>query len=732
MTDWPTTLLRTAWASCQRLAACGASAMGLFWLAAGAGSAQDLDVVLYAGDPTWRSVSDQVEDDAERKAFEALKAAEDPARKRALAEDFLKRFPQSWLTSFAHALAAKACIALDDLQAGLDHGRQSLQILPEGGTLLVTLANVQVHAGLLKEAETSAADALELLGRFRRPSTYTATEWARIERDLRASAHYVLGRVEATRGLRSAGQRQAAHLIAADRALRRALGLNPADGIAALLLGIVEHERGNVDSALSAFASAAQTPGPAQSRAIGKLRGIYQASGRTDQSWPEFQSGIPPLRLDPPLGEDTMTPGANAAARYAGSASCAECHREVSVAWAQTGMAKMFRPYAPQNVIGDFSANNEFRDASGRTLARMFIEDDQHYFELPAGDGHERYRIDYTIGSKWQQAYATRLPNGHIHVVPIQYNRIHGQWVNFWEILDDGPSERSAVQDFHQMKSSTSYQVHCSACHTSQVQAEGSVIAPERITFRETGVNCEMCHGPSQSHADAMRQGRPEAGDAAVPPLRFDNLDHRAYVNVCGQCHLQSGIIEAGTHGEINYSGDQVAFLNQRKQRPYEEYSRSAFYKDGRFRETTFIVESFMRSQCFRKGEAHCGNCHDPHPADSANNPTSLKFREEPNRMCLQCHGAMAGDVAAHTRHPADSVASRCAACHMPSIMNSMMFLAGTHRIDDIPNAEMTQKFGREESPNACLSCHEEESATWLARQLAAWQPRRPVAASGR
>ena len=166
---------------------------------------QDLDVVLYAGDPAKPTMIDKIENAQERDAFVALKAVQDPASKRKLAEEFLREYPESWLTSFAHAMAAKACVALDDLQAGLDHGKRSLEILPENGSLLVTLANVQVHGGLLDEAEVSATDALEHLRRFRHASIYSKQEWARIRAELQGSAHYVLGRVAATRGLRATG-----------------------------------------------------------------------------------------------------------------------------------------------------------------------------------------------------------------------------------------------------------------------------------------------------------------------------------------------------------------------------------------------------------------------------------------------------------------------------------------------------------------------------------------------
>ena len=697
---------------------------GIFWLfasASGPSYAQDLDLVLYAGDPAKPALLDKIDNVEEREAFLELKEIQDPRRKRELAEKFLREFPESWLTSSAHLMAANACIDLDELQPGLEHAKRSLEILPENGTLLVTLANVQVHEGLLDEAEVSASDALEYLARFQRPSIYSKGEWAQIRRELQGSAHYVLGRLAATRGLRSTGPRQAEQLSAAQQSLRSSLALNPSDGIATLLLGIVEFELGNHDTALSAFAKAAQAPGPAQSRAEARLRQMHQSQAPHSVPFEAFRAAIDPLRIDRQASQGSLQAIRDELGRYAGSDSCTECHQEVADAWSGTGMAKMFRTYAAENVIGDFSKNNEFRDDSGQLLGRMLIEDGRHYFELPDDESRKRFRVDYTIGSKWQQAYATRLPNGRIHVMPIQFNRLHGKWVNFWEILDDGSSERSRVKDFHQMKDSTSYQVHCSSCHTSQVQAEGAVIAPERMTFRETGVNCEMCHGPSQTHVDWMQEGNNTSTAANEPPVRFQEVDHRTYVSVCAQCHMQSGVIQPGGLGEINYSGRQVEFFRQRLQRPYEEYSRSAFYKDGRFRETTFIVEAFMRTKCYREGQAHCGHCHDPHPSDSQTNPTSLKFRTDRDQMCLQCHESLAANIESHTRHAENSEASRCAACHMPAIMNSMMFMAGTHRIDDIPNAEMTAKFGRSDSPNACLSCHEGESGAWLASELANW-----------
>ena len=174
---------------------------------------------------------------------------------------------------------------------------------------------------------------------------------------------------------------------------------------------------------------------------------------------------------------------------------------------------------------------------------------------------------------------------------------------------------------------------------------------------------------------------------------------------------------EPGPGGELNYSGEQALFFKRSKGRPLAEFSRKIAYRDGRLRETTFIVEALMRSACFRKGGAHCGHCHDPHGQGSATNLSSIKFSGRPDQMCLQCHTEYAGRIEVHSRHTARSEASRCASCHMPRIMNSLLFKSATHEIDDIPDAEMARRFGPEESPNACLLCHRDKDASWLALQ---------------
>ncbi len=666
--------------------------------------AQDIDNVVTPDGRKPYTFLDQIQDQGERADFLRAYQESQPVRRRSQAESFLKKYPQSWLLAQALEIAAKAAIDLDDLPQALQYGRESLRLLPENPFLLVLLANAQVQLKAFREAEASAADALEYLERFGRPAVIGEKEWPAIERALKASSHYALGRVAATEGLASQGPARRVKLQAAAVHLARGRELNPADGEIAYLLGLVQQALGNKREAAAEFAAAAGIPGPLQQKAREQLHGAVPELKPAVAARAELKVSVAP------------------AGRYAGSAACRNCHASQHAAWEQTGMARMFRPYRRENVIGDFSGR-EFQDETGSVQARMNGAGGGLFFETRgAGGDWKRYRVDYTIGSKWQQAFATRMPGGEIHVFPLQYNILEKTWLNYWKLIDAPGSERTNPDGFHQLKAGTNYQMNCAPCHTSQLgvpKREGA--RPQDLAFHESGVNCEMCHGPSALHVTQMSEGKRREKRPTDTPLDFKNLDHREYVRICAQCHMQSAMRELGPAGEYNYAATGDSFAPRYKSRPYAEFSRRAFYKDGRFRETTFIVEALLRSACYRRGEASCGSCHDPHPPDAAANPVSLKYRERPDEMCTQCHQKIGAMGEKHTHHPSGAEGSRCVDCHMPRIMNSVLFQARTHQIDDIPRADTTARFGQQESPNSCLGCHRDKDVPWVARLLQAW-----------
>jgi predicted CXXCH cytochrome family protein len=718
----------------------------LSFLGVGSLAAQDIDANITTQNRSPSTIADQISDPAERAAFLTLFKKDRPADRLGRAQAFKKHFPRSAFLFLADDVAARASFERGDFVPGRAYARESLQLLPENPLLLVSVADVEAQQHLDDAAISDARDAVEYLDRFAAPVTVSQESWPKIRDKLKAAAEFAVGRALLDKALTfPRGQEREASLKDCMVALSEAQRLNPSDDEVRYLKGLAELASGDLQSSAGTFARIYQANDALSSKAFGNLQVLYKMlppdSGRTFERFVQqaehhttISSATPPNSGR----ESSSRPHSD----YAGTNSCRGCHSEIYRQWSETGMSKMLRPYAPENVIGDFQRGNEFyledhadyregkvefaRSPKRTLFARMVIRNGRHYFDILQSDGrwHE-YPVDYTIGSKFQQAYATKLPNGEIHVFPIQYSVIQKSWVNYWKIIDGPASERADLRSWEKLDAATSYQGICAVCHTSQLRniAGGGFDVTSNVVFREPGIDCEMCHGPSAQHVVEMTLNEPYPKPPIDPPVNFREIDNRDFVRICSQCHMQSAIRIPGESGELNYSR-AGEFFPSNASISFGEFSRIGFYKDGRFRQTTFIVEALQRSQCFKRGQVSCGNCHDPHGHGAASNPTSLKFQEQPDLMCTSCHSKLqdTASIAVHTHHRVDSEGSRCVSCHMPRIMDAVLFLARTHQIDDIPNSETTLRFGQEESPNACLLCHSGKDAAWVKQELTGWK----------
>jgi predicted CXXCH cytochrome family protein len=706
---------------------------------------QDIDANITTGNRRAATIADQISDPAERRAFLALFQETQPKRISEQANLFLARFPQSSFLFQVYEIAARAGFAQQDYEAGLKYARESLTLLPENPLLLVTVADVEAQQHNTAAAISDARDAVEYLDRFAGPASMAPGSWPELKSKLKATARFAESRALLEQALAiPKGERRDVLLRDCEASLAEAQGLNPSDSEIPYLFGLAQLASGELQSAAGSFARVYRTSNDLAPKARANLEKIYAMTGPdTHDTFDNFVRRSERQESTAATIDPAAKPSGNPIADYAGSDSCRGCHSSIYRQWSQTGMSRMLRPYVPQNVIGDFSKNNvfyledqatfhdgkiEFAGSRQQTIfAHMVIRDGRHYFDIQQSDGKTHtYPVDYTIGSKFQQAYATRLPNGEIHVFPIQYSALQERWINYWNIIDGGSGERAELRAWEKLSPATSYQAICAVCHTSQLRnVKGGAFDVNHVEFREPGIDCEMCHGPSGQHVAEKTMNQAYAKRAIDPPVNFHDLGSRDFVRICSQCHMQSAIRAPGRGGELNYSSSG-AFFPDNASIPFGEFSRIGFYKDGRFRQTTFIVEALQRSQCFRKGQVNCGTCHDPHGHGAASNLTSLKFREQPDLMCTGCHAQFqsGATLATHTHHRVESEGSRCVSCHMPRIMDAVLFRARTHQIDDIPNPDMTGRFGQSESPNACLLCHSEENAAWVKLELEAWNPK--------
>lgn len=648
--------------------------------------AQESDTLILKGSRQTYTILSRVSDPKERQAFLDLYRTPEAAKRHQVARQFIQTYPQSWLLAPAYDLAAKSSIDLGNFKDALEEGRFSLRLLPENPALLVLLANVEARSQSFPAAERDARDAIDYLNQFEQSEN--------LKTQLEASAYFALGRALIAQSFADKS------LLGSGRdALDRAAACNASDPEIFYLRGFAEARLGEKQLAANDLAFAAQTSDALHARALAALNVLHV----TAASKPKVEKN---LCTDTPASKPTRAIQEG----YAGPAACQSCHPREYATWRQTGMANMLRPYKPENILGDFSPGTEYKDESGANI-RMGV-DSRPYFQIRG----EKFQVDYTIGSKWQQGYATKRPDGRLQVLPIEYNVLRKEWVNYWKIIDPPGSRRAIISNFPKLLPNTNYQENCAICHTSQLRAASSSDVPlEHATFLQPGIDCEMCHGPSAWHIKQVRAGHFES-----PPVDFRHVNNRDGVRVCAQCHRQSAVRTIGAHNEMNYSASTASFVPAAWSQPYDAFSGRAFYKDGRFRETTFIVEAFTRSACYRRGTVQCASCHAPHVPDFAHNLTSLKFKDRPNEMCLGCHTQYRGDLTKHTHHPATSEASQCIACHMPRIVNALLFQARSHQIE-IPTADLTERFGQQESPSACLLCHSNRDAKWAEQQLQKW-----------
>ncbi len=708
-------------------------------------AAQDIDTLVTTTNRSPSTVADQIKDPAERGAFLDLYKPQAAGAMLQAAKSFLQNYPQSAFLAQAYEVAADSSFDEGDYADGLAYAQHSLNYLPENPQLLVAVADVQARQHLNDEAITNARAALYYFDRFGRPGAISESQWPELKRRMRATAKFALGRALLQQAVAGpAGEKRGALLKESEAALEQARSLNAADSQIVYVLGLVRLSSGDFHSAAQSFAAVYIQRDELAPKALEQMQTIYKTLDPKTRG--DFNSFVARAAESKPKESDQQVQGkpiveSKNMPAYAGSDSCRGCHSGVYRNWSQSGMSKMFRVYAPQNVIGDFTENNQFfagddpkyddgklqiiRGQNRTPFARMELRDGKHYFSIFESDGQwHTYPVDYTIGSKWQQAYATKLANGQIHVFPIQYSALEKQWLNYWKVIDSTGSPRADLHSWEKFGATTSYQAVCAVCHTSQLRnVKGGGFEPDNLEFRETGINCEMCHGPSAQHVASMNTGEEYKKGPLDPPIEFKKLDNRDFVTVCAQCHMQSAIRTPGPHGELNYSTTGTFFVRN-PMIPFGEFSRQGFYKDGRFRQTTFIVEALERSKCFQEASVSCGTCHNPHTHDEATNRTALKFSDDPDQMCTGCHTKFQDKAkgAAHSRHASGSEASRCVSCHMPRIMDALLFRARTHQIDDIPNPDMTQRFGQSESPNACLACHTEKSAQWVKLQITNWK----------
>lgn len=439
-------------------------------------------------------------------------------------------------------------------------------------------------------------------------------------------------------------------------------------------------------------------------------------------------------------------------ADHVGSETCGNCHTVVHAHWARSPHANMIHQPAPDTVIGNFDDATYALPASspdplrGQVVARAFRRGDQYIMALrhPEQDGFVEFPIAYVVGYQYRQEYVTPEAGGVLRRLPLQWSTATQSFFPYWNKQENSPQTLDDL--WAQMRTTNSaWNVYCARCHVTdhQVHDTDRFHTRAEVSWLETGIACEACHGPGSLHTRYMEAspanrlamwlrnrvtGTPVAYIASAAKLPKGEA-----LSVCGRCHgadIYASKQDIYRRYQPGYSregrtNDLSPYFQETPLTPGRRFPTLETWANGAPKGIGMLFRSFIESDCYQQAEVRCHDCHDPHDNKQPTEPGILQASEVSDRYCLGCHTDLAPEPQAHTRHVAGEPGSFCMDCHMPrhisKLNRGVWERTRTHDMSSLPRPADSLRLGLAGVPNACNDCHEDRDAAWAAAEVGDW-----------
>lgn len=353
-------------------------------------------------------------------------------------------------------------------------------------------------------------------------------------------------------------------------------------------------------------------------------------------------------------------------AEYEGTRECRDCHRSAAGDHETTYHALTLvssedleddEDIADLVLLADFDASEGMVQFPGEDEAR----------------GISLRDVTYTLGAgRHYQAFVTQLEDDTLMVLPIQWDVTNSEWTEL-PLAEEWPDP------------AYEFTTNCVGCHVTGFDTS-------ELTWEETGVQCEACHGPGSNHIEIADDSGSSISDSEYVELS-GAINFALDGQVCGQCHVRG----TSPDGELPYPlayhpGDDL--LAEDTFHPFPTDDEAHWFPTGHARlpnmqfnewmqssHTTALADA-QESQYFEAGciSCHsvaqqridylideewvyedeydpldalerfdfgvtCASCHNPHEVES---PAYL--RDEPYALCVSCH--YDNDVTGIIHHP--------------------------------------------------------------------------------
>lgn len=391
-------------------------------------------------------------------------------------------------------------------------------------------------------------------------------------------------------------------------------------------------------------------------------------------------------------------------AGFVGSGTCKACHPDQHETWLSTAHAHSLREASVSSIQGRFD---------GRPIETPYFKaipyrhDDGFWIKVepkdnrPSGD----HRISRVIGNTFGQSYLFTGTRGEWRIVPLSWSLERGEWDLSHEVMAEINGDAHSFPANYDSRQKI-FNDGCGQCHATRYDIGYDVRTEAYASrFLEGAVSCESCHGPGSIHVEWHQAPGGRITDYNTPArlLHPDkDLDARRILASCGRCHYKHGWRFAiDDDPRVPFSDIAIS----------RNHDGLGFFADGRLSGLNYHGSTQSQSACFRGGMS-CLSCHQMH----GGRPRALKWDETADTQCGQCHARTVSDAKAHAHHKE----VRCVECHMPKVIPGVLHFMRDHSIGN-PEPELTERYGKENSPNACGVCHERESATWAREWKDKW-----------
>ena len=404
----------------------------------------------------------------------------------------------------------------------------------------------------------------------------------------------------------------------------------------------------------------------------------------------------------PDLTEEE-TYGMNLFKGYAGSRSCIDCHEKFYKLWSTSFHGLSMQPYTAAFAKAKLTPQvNEIVIGKYRYMANISGEAGWVIEKGPKGE--KKYPMEQVVGGKYVYYFLTTLERGKLQTLPVGYDVNRKDW---FDTAASGirhfPDEQRTATVFWKDQAYT-FNTACFGCHVSQMRTNYDLKTDTyRTVWKEPGINCETCHGPSEEHnrvCEEAGQGVTPADLKIISAKKFTVGQHN---DSCGSCHAKAVVLTNNFKpGERLFDHFDLVTLED-----------PDFYPDGRDLGENYTHTTWLLSPCVQSGKLSCLHCH------TSSGRYRFKAEDKANNACLPCHKERVQNSAAHTNHPPGTPASKCIACHMPMTEFARMKRSDHSLLPPTPAVTLAYK-----SPNACNICHTDKDAKWADENVRKWRKR--------